>query len=92
MRSYTELPHDIQYYVQQAHQLRSQYIAQLWRQGVAALSRVIRRSVQLMRRLKSKMRDIGDGHLLRDSAQLNIARRLLNNVRNRSKLDSNCAN
>lgn len=68
MSSNAELPHDIQYYVHRAHKLRRQYIAQLWRQGFAALSRVIRWAVQLMARwLKSKMRDVGDGHHLRDT-------------------------
>ena len=93
MSSPAGLPHDNQYYVHRAHELRRQYIAQLWRQGFAALSRVIRRAVQLIgRRLKSRMRDVGDGHYLRDSAQLTIARRHPNIVRNRSKLDCNCAN
>ena len=62
MSSNAELPDDIQYYVHRAHELRRQYIAQLWRQGFAALSRVIRWAVQLVaRRLKSKMPMSGTG-------------------------------
>ncbi|MGH8744129.1 MAG: hypothetical protein ACREUY_07625 [Burkholderiales bacterium] len=64
----TEHQYGLQDYLHRAHELRSQYIAQLMHLGFAALAGVMHRPIQVFGRWISKVRNIVAGHRLRNTA------------------------